>query len=156
MSCISYSLKTCCWVNTSIFSLACKNNNSDRTPSDFKLQPSLFYTAYFTYRGKNKWEWVRCLKILNQFENFTPVWKIQTKEKIWTTTNTWRKAFYLEYLWGRSFPPQKKAQLPTKKDIVIITVYKKLHWKNHPDTTRSVHMKLVSPSKATIRQDDLG
>ena len=114
MSCISYSLKTCCWVNASIFSLACKNNNSNRTPSDFKLQPSLFYTAYFTYRDKNKWEWVRCSKILNQFENFTPVWKIQTKEKNWTTTNTWRKGFYLGYLWGRSSPPP-----PHKKKILL-------------------------------------
>ena len=67
MSCISYSLKTCRWVNALIFSLACKNNNSDRTPSDFKLQPSLFYTEYFTFRDTNKWEWVVCLKILNQF-----------------------------------------------------------------------------------------
>ena len=115
ISCISYSLKTCCWVYASIFSLACKNNKSNKTPSDFKLQPSLFYTAYFTYRDKNKWEWVRCLKILNQFENFTPVWKIQTKEKIWTTTNTWRKGLYLGYLWGRSFPPpQKKPSSPKR------------------------------------------
>ena len=63
MSCISHSLKTCCWLNASIFSLAFKNNNSDRTFPPF----SLFYTEYFTFRDKNKWEWVRCLKVLNQF-----------------------------------------------------------------------------------------
>ena len=28
----------------------------------------------------NKWERVMCLKISNQFENFKPVWKIQTKD----------------------------------------------------------------------------
>ena len=39
--------------------------------------------------------------------------------------------FYLGYLRGRSFPP--------KKIIVIITVYKWLYRKNHPDATRLVH-----------------
>ena len=152
MSCISYSLKTCCWVNTSIFSLACKNNNSDRTPSDFKLQPSLFYTVYFTYRDKNKWEWVRCLKILNQFENFTPVWKIQTKEEIWTTTNTWRKAFYLGYLWGRSFPPPKKSPASPQKILLSLPCIRNYIEKIIQTRRGQCTWSKFSLSKATIRQ----
>jgi len=152
MSCISYSLKTCCWINASIFSLACKNN-SNRTPSDFKLQPSLLYTAYFTYRDKTKWEWVRCLKILNQFENFTPVWKIQTKEKISITTNTWRKGFYLGYLWGRSSPPQK-AQLPPPQKKILLSLQCIRNYIEKIIQTRRGKCTCgkFSPSKATIWQ----
>ena len=41
-----------------------------------KLCDTLISQVYFTCRDTNKREWVVCLKILNQFENFTPVWKI--------------------------------------------------------------------------------
>ena len=47
--------------------------------------------------------------------------------------------FYPGYLRGRSFPPKCPASPP--KNIFIITVYKLLYRKNHPDATRSVHMK---------------
>ena len=65
--------------------------------------------------------------------------------------------FYLEYLRGRSFPPQKKknAQLPHKKyclislpyTVYVTTVYRK----NHPDSTRSVHTALYHFSKLCLK-----
>ena len=123
MSCISYSLKSCCWVNTSFFSL--KSTNSGRT-----FPPTLSSSRV---RDSNKWEWVVCLKILNQFH-------ISLKNSNRRKNLNHNK--HMEYrVISRVFVGEK---LPFPIEISIITVYKKLHWKKKScRRDKSVHMKLV-------------